>query len=60
MTSRKRLHVCRHCPNAPVVRDIIGGWREQWLKVLTRRRPYRCLECGRRFFDRPLQHSFAG
>ena len=53
---RPRQHACRRCPNAPVVRDVVSGWREQALKLLTRRRPYRCLDCGRRFFERPIRN----
>ena len=57
MTSAKRLHACPHCRTAPVVRDLIAGWREQLWKTLTGRRPYRCLDCGRRFFERPIRNS---
>jgi DNA-directed RNA polymerase subunit RPC12/RpoP len=56
MKTRKRMHACRHCPSAPVVRDVVSGWREQWMRALTGRRPYRCLDCGRRFFDRPIRN----
>jgi len=56
---KTRKHACRRCPNAPVVRDVIAGWREQCLKLLTGRRPYRCLDCGRRFFDRPIRGAAA-
>ena len=54
---RKRTHMCRQCARAPVVRDMTTGWREQWLRILTGRRPYRCLDCGRRFFERPVRNS---
>jgi hypothetical protein len=56
MSERKRTHVCRHCRKAPVVRDTTAGWREHVWRLLTGRRPYRCLDCGRRFFDRPLRN----
>ena len=60
MNARKRVHPCRHCRNdAPVVRDMVLGWREQLLKAVTGRRPYRCLDCGRRFFERPVRNSLA-
>jgi hypothetical protein len=59
MKTRQRLHPCSRCPNAPVVRDMVLGWREQLLRVLTGRRPYRCLDCGRRFFERPVRNSMS-
>ena len=59
MTARKRTHPCRHCARSLVVRDLTTGWLEQWRRALTGRRPYRCLDCGRRFFDRPMRNSSA-
>ncbi|MBI2205955.1 MAG: hypothetical protein HYU41_19100 [Candidatus Rokubacteria bacterium] len=34
-----------------IARETAWGWQEHALRVLTGLRPYRCLGCGRRFYD---------
>ena len=55
--ARKRVHACRTCPRGIIVRDAPQTLFERILKLVTGRRPYRCLECGRRFFERPVRRE---
>jgi hypothetical protein len=48
-----RSHRCRACGSALVHRELSVGLVERWVLPLLGRRPYQCLDCGRRFWDRP-------
>ena len=50
----ERQHACAQCRSASVLRDLRRRGIERWLLALVGHRPYRCLDCGHRFFDRPL------
>jgi len=49
-----RFHQCPHCGSDLVRRDHRKGLFERWALRLLGTRPYHCVECGRRFWDRPL------
>jgi hypothetical protein len=51
----KRMHACPHCPRGVIVRDVPAGFVDWLLKIFTGRRPSRCLDCGRRFYERPVR-----
>ena len=48
-----RGHRCHACGSALIHREVPSGPIERWLLPLVGRRPYQCLDCGRRFWDRP-------
>ena len=48
-----RNHRCDACGSALVHRELPVGPVERWLLPLVGRRPYQCLDCGHRFWDRP-------
>ncbi|PYN60712.1 MAG: hypothetical protein DMD90_25575 [Candidatus Rokuibacteriota bacterium] len=48
-----RSHRCQACGSALVHRELSVGLVERWVLPLLGRRPYQCLDCGRRFWDRP-------
>src|SRR2546422_3020861 len=48
-----RGHRCQACGSALVHREFPTGPVERWLLPLLGRRPYQCLDCGSRFWDRP-------
>lgn len=47
-----RRHRCSACGGLSVQREVRRGW-ERWVSL--RWRPYCCLDCGVRFYDRPLR-----
>jgi len=52
-TGAPRGHRCQACGSALVHREVPVGPVERWVLPLLGRRPYQCLDCGRRFWDRP-------
>ena len=56
----KRLHVhhCPACQSRDIERASFRGVFERLLLGLAVRRPYRCQNCGRRFYDRPAADGF--
>jgi hypothetical protein len=50
----RREHVCSRCQSRMVVRVERGDAFERLLLRFRDRRPYRCLDCGHRFLDRPV------
>lgn len=47
------VHRCPDCGGGFAQRRTPRGQVERLRAALTGRRPYRCLQCGRRFYDRP-------
>ena len=52
--ARVRTHKCPDCLSWMVARSSLQGLLERLLFRLFTRRPYRCLECGVRFYDRSI------
>jgi hypothetical protein len=50
----RRGHVCRKCQSREVVRVERRNISERLLLKFRGKLPYRCLDCGHRFLDRPL------
>lgn len=51
----RRFHRCPSCLRGSVIRDARSNRRlERALLRLIRRRAYVCLDCGSRFYDRPI------
>jgi hypothetical protein len=53
------VHRCSDCGGGFAERRTPRGPTERLRAALTGRRPYRCLQCGRRFHDRPASHAAA-
>lgn len=51
--SMKAAHPCPTCVSSAVHRDLPRSRFERWILPLFERRPYRCVDCGHRFYDRP-------
>lgn len=51
---RVRTHKCPGCLSWMVARSSLQGLLERLILKLLTRRPYRCLECGVRFYDRSI------
>jgi|GEM_PF-2435492 len=49
----RRGRRCPSCGGTLVHRDLARGWRERLRGALLGSRPYRCVDCGHRFWDRP-------
>jgi len=49
------VHRCPDCGGSFAERRTPRGQTERLRVALTGRRPYRCLQCGRRFYDRPAR-----
>ena len=56
---RTATHHCPGCGARRAERRTPRTARERIGFALLGRRPYRCLECGRRFRDRPVDHAAA-
>jgi hypothetical protein len=50
----KSEHVCQKCQSREIVRVERGNMLERLMLTLRRKLPYRCLNCGLRFLDRPV------
>ena len=48
---RLYLHVCPGCRSRDIERAARRTSFERWVLPIVRLRPYRCLNCGRRFRD---------
>jgi DNA-directed RNA polymerase subunit RPC12/RpoP len=53
------VHRCPDCGGGFAERRTPRGSTERLRAALTGRRPYRCLQCGRRFHDRPANRATA-
>jgi DNA-directed RNA polymerase subunit RPC12/RpoP len=49
-----REHVCPKCQSKAISRAPHEDVLERVILILRRKHVYRCLECDRRFYDRPL------
>jgi len=47
------LHPCVACAGTRVHRDVPVTFAERWVLPVAGLRPYRCVDCGHRFYDRP-------
>jgi DNA-directed RNA polymerase subunit RPC12/RpoP len=50
--NRPHVHRCPRCRASEIERASRKGFVERLVLLLSRRRPYRCLTCGARFYDR--------
>ena len=50
----KTEHVCPKCQSGAIARVARGDVLERLILMLRRKRPYRCLDCDYRFYDRPV------
>jgi hypothetical protein len=50
-------HRCPGCGAGHAERRTPRSFLERAATALTGHRPYRCLDCGRRFYDRPLERT---
>ena len=50
-----REHVCPKCHSKAISRAPHEDVLERLILILRRKHVYRCLECDRRFYDRPLR-----
>ena len=50
----KTEHVCPKCQSRAIARVARGDVLERLILMLRRKRPYRCLDCDYRFYDRPV------
>ena len=58
-SGRRASHRCPGCGSRRAERRTLRTVRERIGFVLLGWRPYRCLECGRRFRDRPVDRTAA-
>ena len=49
---RPYVHCCPKCRSYEVERAARKGVGERLLLLMARQRPYRCMHCGHRFYDR--------
>jgi DNA-directed RNA polymerase subunit RPC12/RpoP len=49
---KKYVHRCPSCRSYEIERVGRKGFGERVLLLLARQRPYRCLRCSHRFYDR--------
>jgi DNA-directed RNA polymerase subunit RPC12/RpoP len=49
---RQHVHRCPQCHSHEIERAARKGVGERMFLLLARQRPYRCLKCGSRFYDR--------
>jgi len=54
------MHRCPRCEGAHAERRTARTYRERAAVALLGYHPYRCLDCGRRFLDRPRTRAAAG
>ena len=48
-------HVCPNCKSTVITRSVPKDAKDRLMLALRRKRPYRCLDCNHRFYDRPLR-----
>jgi hypothetical protein len=51
-SKRHHVHRCPKCRSHDIERTSRRGVRERVVLLMSRRRPYRCLRCSHRFYDR--------
>ena len=49
-----RKHVCPECGSKAIEREPPADVLERLILMLRRKQVYRCIDCDRRFSDRPL------
>jgi DNA-directed RNA polymerase subunit RPC12/RpoP len=49
-----RKHVCPECGSKAIQREPPADVLERLILMLRRKQVYRCIDCDRRFSDRPL------
>ena len=49
-----RKHVCPKCQSKAISRTPHEDFLERLILIVRRKQVYRCLDCDKRFYDRPL------
>ena len=53
-TAMTTQHVCPNCHGKAITRSLPKDARDRLMLKFAGKRPYRCLDCNHRFYDRPL------